>query len=117
MKPKQKTMMNAPRPCLLFFFLALQKTMMNAPRPCLLFFSCIAEDNDEHLNLLSSFITQGKKKKNTKNKKTMTSLPLLQPKKKNLDVGFSWVAGDDNKHPGLSSSFSLSSSLAKDDDS
>jgi hypothetical protein len=35
---------------------------------------------------------------------------------KNLDVGFSWVAGDNNKLPGLSSSFSFFSSLVEDND-
>ncbi len=42
-----------------------------------------------------------KTKKNTKTEKKMTSFLArhcpLQPKKKNLDVGFSWVVGDDDK--------------------
>jgi len=47
----------------------------------------------------------------------MTSLPLLQPRKKNLDVGFSYVVGDDDKPFKLSLSLRFVSSLARDDDS
>jgi hypothetical protein len=50
----------------------------------------------------------------------MTSLLVhhhpLQPKKKNLDVGFSWVAGDNSEPLGSSSSLSFFSSLVKDND-
>jgi hypothetical protein len=38
----------------------------------------------------------------------------LQPKKKNLDVGFSWLVGDKDEPPNLSSSFRFFSSLVKD---
>jgi hypothetical protein len=40
----------------------------------------------------------------------------LQPKKKHLDVGFSWVEGDDDEPSSSSSSFSFFSLLVKDDD-
>jgi hypothetical protein len=40
----------------------------------------------------------------------------LQPKKKNLDVGFSCVARDDDEPFDLSLSFSFFSSLVEDDD-
>jgi hypothetical protein len=47
----------------------------------------------------------------------MTNFPthhyLLQPKKKNLDVGFSWVARNTDKLPKSSSSFSFSYSLVE----
>jgi len=63
------------------------------------FFSYIAEDNDEPPHSSSSSAIQ--EKKNTKTQKRMISLPTchhpLQLKKKNLDVGFSWVVGDDDE--------------------
>jgi hypothetical protein len=40
----------------------------------------------------------------------------LQPKKKSFDVGFSWVAGNDNKPLGSSLSPRTFSSLVEDDD-
>jgi hypothetical protein len=40
----------------------------------------------------------------------------LQPKKKNLDVGFSWVTWDNNKPPDSSLSFSFFSSFVEDND-
>jgi len=80
--------MNPPCPCLLAFFLALQKTMTSLPT---------------HRRLLQF---KEKKKKNIKtHKRTMSLLAChrpLQPKKKNLDVGFSWVVGDDNEPLDLS---------------
>jgi hypothetical protein len=70
------------------------------------FFSCIAKDNDKPPHSSSPSTIQGKKKKNIKtHKRTMSLLAChrpLQPKKKNLDVGFSWVVGDDNEPPDLS---------------
>jgi len=63
-------------------------------------------------------LLQFKKKKNTKTQKRRTSLPTchhpLQPKKKNLNVGFSWVAGDDDEPPNSSSSLSFFSSFVKE---
>jgi hypothetical protein len=46
----------------------------------------------------------------------MTSLPHhpLQLKKKNLDIGFSWVVGDNDKPSNSSSSLSFFSSFADD---
>ncbi len=59
-------------------------------------------------------------KKNIETQKRMKSLPTchspLQPKKKNLAVGFSWVARDDKEPPSLSLSLSFFSSLVEDDD-
>jgi LAS superfamily LD-carboxypeptidase LdcB len=102
MKPRQKTTTNMPHPCFLYFFLALQKTLTSLyTHHCLL---------------------QLKKKKKTKTKthKRMTSLPVhqhpLQPKKKNLDVGLSWVARDDNKPPSSSLSLIFFSSVVENDD-
>jgi hypothetical protein len=76
-----------------------QKTTMNAFHPCLLFFMCIIEDNDKPPHSFSSSIIQ--KKKNSETQKRTMSFPShhcpLQPKKNNLDVGFSWVARDDDR--------------------
>jgi hypothetical protein len=99
MKPRQKTTTNMPRRCLFSFFLALQKTMTSLPT---------------HHHLL-----QFKEKKNIKTQKK-TSLSArhrpLQPKKKHLDAGFSWVVGDNNEPQDLPSSLSFFLSLVKDGD-
>ncbi len=99
-KPWRKTTVNVPRPCLLFFsFFALQKTMTSLPIHC-----CLLQlqkkkknptEDDKPSSLLSSFITQ----------------------EKNLDVGFSWVVGDNNGPPGLSSCFNFFSSFAENNKS
>jgi len=90
--------MNALHPIFLFFIFTLQKTM------------------DEPPHSSSSFTIQ--EKKNTESQKRRTSLPTchhpLQPKKKNLNVGFSWVAGDDDEPPNSSSSLSFFSSFVKE---
>jgi len=66
-------------------------------------FSCITEDNDEPPHSSSSSAILGEKK----HKNLLAHYHPLQPKKKTLDVGFSWVAGDNNKPPDLSLSFSF----------
>jgi hypothetical protein len=100
MKPRQKTTTNMPHRCLFSFFLALQKTMTSLPT---------------HHHLL-----QFKEKKNIKTQKKTTSLSArhrpLQPKKKHLDAGFSWVVGDNNEPQDLPSSLSFFLSLVKDGD-
>jgi hypothetical protein len=62
------------------------------------------------------FLQLKKKQTNTENQKKTTSLPFLQPKKKNLNVGSFWVARNDDRPPNLSSSLNIFSSLVKDDD-
>ncbi len=55
--------------------------------------------------IVTFYNSRKKKKKIKTHKKTMSLLAChrpLQPKKKNLDVGFSWVVGDDNEPPDLS---------------
>jgi hypothetical protein len=88
MKLGQKTTTNTPCPCL-FFFLALQKKWRTSPL-VVIFYN-------------SRFFL----KKHIEAHKRTTSLVVhhcpLQPKKKNLDVGFSWVAGDNNEPPNSSS--------------
>ncbi len=97
LKPRQKTTTSMLRPCLLLFFLTLQKTMISLPTYC-------------------CFLQLKKKQTNTENQKKTTSLPFLQPKKKNLNVGSFWVARNDDRPPNLSSSLNIFSSLVKDDD-
>ncbi len=82
------------------------------------FFLCIAEDNDEPPHSLLSFTTPKKKKKNpTEDDKPSSLLSSFITQEKNLDVGFSWVVGDNNGPPGLSSCFNFFSSFAENNKS
>jgi len=81
-------------------------------------FPCIAKNNDESPHSSSSSTIQ--EKKNIETQKRTASLPThhhpLQPKKKNLDVGFSWVARDDDEPPNSSLSLSFFSSFLENND-
>ncbi len=64
--------------------------------------------------LIVIFYNSRKKQKKHRKQEEDDEPSFHAPQEKNLDVGFSWVAESNNKHLGLSSSFSLSSSLSKD---
>ncbi len=72
-----------------------------------------------HCRLLQLKKKTKNKKQNKKTQKKTTSLlachHLLQPKKKNLDVGISWVTEDDNKPRSLSPSLLFFSSIVEND--
>lgn len=93
MKLGKKTTTNMPCP-FFFFFLALHKTMTSLP-------------THRRLLKLKNFFFL----KHIEAHKRTTSLPArhcpLQPKKKNLDISFSWVARDDEEPLDSSSSLSF----------
>ncbi len=106
--------------CLLLFLWNQGKTQQRTHLILVFFFffPCIAKNNDEPPHSSSSSTIQ--EKKNIETQKRTASLPThhhpLQPKKKNLDVGFSWVARDDNEPPNSSLSLSFFSSFLENND-
>ncbi len=84
-----------------FFSLTLQKTMTSHPtHRCFLQFKERKNRQKTHKRSMSLLVRHRP----------------LQPKKKNLDVSFSWVARDNDEPSGSSSSLSFFSSFIEDND-